>query len=77
VISINSNAATEAIWAGIPAITMDTHITNPITKNKLSDINDLYYGKISDWLCMLSYSQFTKEELMNGTAKRIIENYHE
>jgi hypothetical protein len=25
---------------------------------------------------MLSYSQFTKDELMNGTAKRIIEKYH-
>lgn len=76
VISINSNAATEAIWAGIPAITLGKHITNPVTKNKLSDINDLYYGKITDWLCMLSYSQFTKEELMNGKAKRIIEKYH-
>ncbi len=76
IVSINSNAATEAIWAGIPAITLGTHITNPVTKNKLSDINDLYYGGISNWLSMLSYSQFTKEELMNGTAKRIIDKYH-
>ena len=77
VVSINSNAATEAIWAGIPAITLGTHITNPVTKNKLSDINNLYYGDLSKWLCMLSYSQFTKEELMNGTAKRILDNYHQ
>lgn len=76
VISINSNAATEAIWAGIPAITMGRHITNPVTKSKLSDINDLYYGSLGSWLCMLSYSQFTKEELMNGTAHRIIKKYH-
>lgn len=76
VVSINSNSATEAIWAGVPAITLDKHITNPITKNKLSDINNLYYGRITDWLCMLSYSQFTKEELINGTAKKIIEKYH-
>ena len=76
VISINSNAATEAIWAGVPAITLDRHITNPVTKSKLSDINDLYYGNIAPWLSMLSYSQFTKDELMNGTAKRIIEKYH-
>ena len=47
-----------------------------ITKNKLSDINDLYYGDISKWLCMMSYSQFTKEELINGTAKRIVDKYH-
>jgi len=76
VVSINSNAATEAIWAGIPAITLDRHITNPVTKNKLSDINNLFYGNIASWLAMLSYSQFTKEELMNGTAKRIIDKYH-
>ena len=76
IVSINSNAATEAIWAGIPAITLGTHITNPVTKNKLSDINNLYYGDLSKWLSMLSYSQFTKEELMNGTAKRIIDKYH-
>ena len=76
IVSINSNAATEAIWTGIPAITLATHITNPVTKNKLSDINNLYYGDLSKWLCMLSYSQFTKEELMNGTAKRIIDKYH-
>jgi len=76
IVSLNSNAATESIWAGIPAITLGTHITNPVTKNKLSDINDLFYGDLSSWLSMLSYSQFTKEELMNGTAKRIIDKYH-
>ena len=76
VVSINSNAATEAIWAGIPAITLGTHITNPVTRNKLSDINNLYYGNITSWLSMLSYSQFTKEELMDGTAKRIVDKYH-
>lgn len=76
VVSINSNSATEAIWAGVPAITLDRHITNPVTRNKLSDINDLYYGDIKNWLCMLSYSQFTKQELMDGTAKKIIDRYH-
>lgn len=76
VVSINSNAATEAIWAGIPAITLGTHITNPVTRNKLNDINNLFYGDLSSWLCMLSYSQFTKDELLNGTAKKILDKYH-
>ena len=76
VVSINSNAATEAIWAGIPAITLDTHITNPVTRNKLSDINNLYYGDLGNWLCMLSYSQFTKEELMDGTAYNLVRKYN-
>jgi len=75
VISINSNAATESIWAGVPAITLDRHVTNPVTKNKLSDINDLYYGNLGNWLCYLTYNQFTKEELMNGYARKVIKKY--
>lgn len=76
VISINSNAATEAIWQGVPAITLDRHITNPITVDKISEINNLYRGRIADWLCMLSYSQFTYDELINGTALEILKKYH-
>jgi hypothetical protein len=75
-ININSNAATEAIWAGVPAITLDLHITNPVTRNKLSDINDLYRPNLAQWLSMLSYSQFTFDELTNGTALEIVSKYH-
>lgn len=77
VININSNAATEAIWAGVPVITLDRHITNPVARNKLSDINNLYRGSLAEWMTMLSYSQFTFEELMNGSALKIIREYHE
>ena len=76
IVNINSNAATEAIWAGIPAITLDRHITNPVTVNKLSDVNNLYRGNLANWLCALSYSQFTKEELLNGTALAVVRKYH-
>jgi hypothetical protein len=76
VVNINSNAATESIWAGIPVITLDKHITNSVSRNKLSDINDLYRPHLANWLCMLSYSQFTYEELMDGTALRIVQRYH-
>jgi hypothetical protein len=75
-ISINSNSATESIWAGVPAITLDTHISNPVTRNKLSDINNLYKGNLANWLAVLSYSQFTYDELINGTAISIIKKYH-
>lgn len=76
IVNINSNAATEAIWQGVPAITLDKHITNPVTVNKLSDVNNLFRGRIADWLCMLSYSQFTYNELIDGTALKILEKYH-
>jgi len=76
VININSNAATESIWAGVPAITLDKHITNPVTRNRLEDINDLLRPNLALWLCSLSYSQFTYDELVDGTAARIIKKYH-
>lgn len=76
VVSINSNAATESIWAGVPVITLDRHITNPVSKNALGDINNLYRGPLANWLAMLSYSQFTYDELVNGTAAEIVKQYH-
>jgi hypothetical protein len=77
VININSNAATEAVWAGIPVITLDRHITNPVTRSKIADINDLYRGSLGNWLAFLSYCQFTYDELIDGSAYRIIRRYHE
>lgn len=75
-VNINSNAATESIWAGIPVITLDKHITNPVTRSKISDINNLHRPNLANWLCMLSYSQFTFEELIDGTAGKLIKRYH-
>lgn len=76
VVNINSNAATESIWAGVPVITLDKHITNSISKSNISDINNLYRGPLGNWLAMLSYSQFTYQELIDGTAVNIVRKYH-
>ncbi len=75
-VSINSNSAVESIWAGVPAITLDRHISNPVTVNKLSDINNLYRGPLGNWLSWLTYNQFTYEELIDGTAVRLIGKYN-
>jgi hypothetical protein len=75
-VSINSNSAVESIWAGVPAITLNKHVSNPVTRSNLSDINNLYYGPLGDWLAWLSYCQFTFDELMDGTALDIIRRYH-
>lgn len=76
-ISINSNSAVESIWAGVPAITLDKHVSNAVTRNNVSQINDLYYGPLGNWLAWLSYCQFTYEELMDGTALSIVREYHD
>jgi hypothetical protein len=75
-VSINSNSAVESVWAGIPAITLDRHISNPVTVNSLDQIDNLYRGSLGNWLSWMSYCQFTYEELMDGTALRIIKQYH-
>jgi hypothetical protein len=76
VININSNAAIESLWAGVPVITLGQHISNSVTRNKISEINNLYRPHLANWLCMLSYSQFTGEEIANGTAIEIVRKYH-
>lgn len=76
VITDASCAAIEAIWAGIPIITLNKHISQPVARTAISDINNLYRGPIGNWLCALSYSQFTKKEMFNGTALELIKKYH-
>jgi hypothetical protein len=75
-ISINSNSAVESIWAGVPAITLDKHISNPVTVGNISDINNLYRGPLGDWLSWLTYNQFTHDELLDGTAVKLIGKYN-
>lgn len=76
VIHHNSNAGTEAIWAGVPIITLGKHVTRSVSRHSIEEINDLYRGDVAQWLCYLSYSQFTYDEIVNGTAKKILELWH-
>lgn len=76
VISDSSVAAIEAIWLGIPVITLRQHISAPVARTQISDINNLYRGPVGDWLCALSYCQFTKAEILNGTAVKLTKKFY-
>jgi len=76
VITDCSAAAIEAIWLGIPVITLRRHITAPVARDTISRLHDLYRGSMGDWLCALTYSQFTVAELRDGTAHKILRRYH-
>lgn len=76
VISDSSAAAVEAVWLGIPIITLLPHITAPVARSDLGAIDNLYRGPVGDWLCAVSYSQFTREEMFNGTAVSIVRQHH-
>jgi hypothetical protein len=75
VVSDSSAAAVEAIWTGTPVITLERHITNSVARDKLAEIENLYRGDIERWLTMVSYSQYTYDELCNGTAVGIVKEY--
>jgi len=76
VITDASSAAIDAVWTGTPIITLGRHISTPVARTRLSDVNDLYRGPVGNWLCALSYSQFTEKEIYNGTALKLIKKYH-
>jgi hypothetical protein len=76
VVHDSSAAGIEAIWAGVPIITLGKHITSTVARTQLEDINDLYRGSIGDWLCELTHSQYTFEEICNGQALNMFKKYH-
>lgn len=76
VVHDSSAAGIEAIWAGVPVITLGRHITSSVARTKLEEVNDLYRGPIGDWLCELTHSQYTFEEICNGQALESFKKYH-
>jgi hypothetical protein len=75
VVSDSSAAAVEALWTGTPVVTLEQHITNPVSRQRLDQLHNLYRGDLDAWFRMLSYSQFTFEELCDGTAVSIVKEY--
>lgn len=73
VVHYNSSAAIEALWAGVPVITLGKHISSPVSATELDQINDLPRPDLERWLKRLSYSQYTIEEIADGTARKILE----
>lgn len=75
VVSDSSSAAIEAVWSGVPAVTLERHISNSVSSYNLAEIETLYRGDIEPWLRAVSYNQFTFEELCDGTAVSIARTY--
>ena len=77
-VTYNSIAATEAVAYGIPAFALAPNAASPVCLDDLSKIESPYYPdheEVYRWCCYLAYGQFNVEELANGTAWRILNEY--
>ena len=75
VVTYNSIAALEALMFGKPAIALGPNCATALCNNKLSDVEKLNKPTKEEMYTLmthLSYSQFSREEMMNGYAWRII-----
>jgi hypothetical protein len=60
---------------GKPAITLGPNAAGVVCSNSLAEIENPYIPSCDErdaWLRHLSYSQFTFDEMSNGTAWRIL-----
>lgn len=77
-VTYNSIAATEAVAYGIPAFALAPNAASSVSLNDLSKIETPYYPdaeKVHNWCCYLAYGQFSVNELGDGTAWRLINEY--
>lgn len=70
-ISYGSNAAVDAVIAGVPVVITGDGIVKPLSRNTLKYINDLYYPTDAEryqFLCDVAYQQWNLDELRSGLA---------
>lgn len=75
VVTYNSIAATEAVAYGIPAFALAPNAASHVCLDDLSKIETPYYPDeelVRKWCCHLSYGQFSVDELLDGTAIRLL-----
>ena len=74
-VTYNSIAATEALMNGKPAIALGPNAAQVLCNTSLADIENLNIPNKDDMYAFikhLSYCQFSKKEMLNGVAWRII-----
>ena len=74
-VTYNSIAAIEALMNGKPAIALGPNAAQTVCNTKLSEIENLRFPcktEMTAFMCHLSYAQFTREEMLDGTAWSIL-----
>lgn len=74
-VTYNSIAAVEALMFGKPAITLGPNSAQLLCNTSLSEIEKLHTpskDEMHQFMCYLSYGQFTRSEMQNGFAWSIL-----
>ena len=74
-VTYNSVAAVEALIEGKPVITLGPNAATHLATHSLSEVENIKIPTEEEreaWLRHLAYSQFTHQEMINGTAWRIL-----
>ena len=75
-VTYNSIAAVESLILGKPVFTMGPNAAKPLSNANLAKIDSPLMpsvDRIRQFCCNLAYAQFTPEEMINGTAWRILQ----
>ena len=76
-VTFNSVAAVEAIFAGVPAFVLaPTHVAAPVANTTLDQIEDPTWASkdlLEAWCHSIAYGQYNVTELRNGTAFRMMQ----
>ena len=75
-VTYNSIAAVESLIYGKPVFTMGPNAAEPLSNTNLEKIEHPIMPsveRIREFCCNLAYAQFTPEEMINGTAWRILQ----
>lgn len=73
VVTESSIIASEAVMFGTPACVLAENAAKEMCITDLKDIENPVRPDRTKWLHSLAYQQFTPEEIINGTAKHILE----
>ena len=68
----SSNVAIEAACLGTPVFVDPASAAAPIGRTDLSEIEDPYFPDREPWLAHLAYSQFSLDEIRDGSAWRLL-----
>lgn len=73
VVTFQSGSAIDAVVNGVPVFVDKYNAAAPVGSTNLSQIEDpIYHAHTDLWAENLAYSQFSGEEIMNGTAWEIL-----